>query len=200
MRHPEGILACEAVITVLDFETTGAVRGWPVEPWQLGMVRLRQGRVEPAEQQEHLLHVAMERPFNPRAPGRHARLRPELAQAPSLPELWPEFVPWLAVGPLAAHHAGTERSVLERAAPLHRLGPWLDTLRLTRRVYPQLASKALEDVVAALGLQARLDALLPGRAPHDALYDAVACALLLEHFLALPGWEQVTIRALVELA
>jgi DNA polymerase III epsilon subunit-like protein len=199
MRH-QAQLAREAVITVLDFETTGAVRGWPVEPWQVGMVRLRQGRVMPDEQQEYLLHVALDRPFNPRAPGRHARLRPELAQAPDLPALWPELVPWLAAGPLAAHQIGTERSVLERAAPLHRLGPWLDTLRLTRRIYPQLRSGALENVVADLGLQARLDALCPGRAPHDALYDAVACALLLEHFLALPGWEQVTIRALVELA
>ena len=72
--------------------------------------------------------------------------------------------------------------------------------RLTRRIYPQLRSGALEDVVADLGLQARLAALMPGRAAHDALYDAVACALLLEHFLALPGWEHVTIRALVELA
>lgn len=200
MRHVAGLLAREAVITVLDFETTGAVRGWPVEPWQVGMVRVRRGRVEPAEQQEYLLHVALDRPFNPRAPGRHGRLRAELARASSLPELWPEFVPWLAEGPLAAHHAGTERSVLERAVPLHRLGPWLDTLRLTRRVYPQLRSAALKDVVAALGLQARLAALHPGREAHDALYDACACALLLEHFLALPGWEQVTIRALVEMA
>ncbi len=184
------------MITVLDFETTGAVRGWPVEPWQVGMVRVRGGRVVSEERREHLLRVSEERPFNPRAPGRHARLRHELAQAPDLGLLWPELAPWVAGVPLVAHNVGTERSVLERAAPLHRFGPWIDTLRLVRQAYPQLASAALEDVVAALQLQPRLAALLPGRAPHDALYDAVACALLLEHFLSLPGWESVTVRAL----
>ena len=192
------ITAREAVITVLDFETTGAVRGWPVEPWQVGLVRLRAGRVVEAEQREHLLRVAADRPFNPRAPGRHARLRDELAQATDLPALWPELEPWLTGVPLAAHNVGTERSVLERAAPLHRFGPWIDTLKLTRKAYPQLASSALEDVVAVLQLQPRLDALIAGRAPHDALYDVVACALLLEHFLALPGWGDVTIQALVD--
>jgi len=190
--------AREAVITVLDFETTGAVRGWPVEPWQVGLVRIRNGRVAAEEHREHLLCVAADRPFNPRAPGRHARLRRELAQAQDLPSLWPELEPWVAGVPLAAHNVGTERGVLERAAPLHRFGPWIDTLRLTRKAYPQLASAALEEVVAALHLQPRLDAWIAGRAPHDALYDAVACALLLEHFLALPGWEDVTVQALVE--
>ena len=190
--------AREVVITVLDFETTGAVRGWPVEPWQAGMVRIRNGRVAAAECREHLLRVAADRPFNPRAPGRHARLRQELALAPDLPALWPELESWVAGVALAAHNVGTERGGLTRAAPLHRFGPWIDTLRLTRKAYPQLASSALEDVVAALNLRPRLDALIPGRAPHDALYDAVACALLLEHFLALPGWENVTVRALVE--
>ena len=191
-------LARETVITALDFETTGAVRGWPVEPWQVGMVRLRHGRVAAEDRRDQLLRVAADRPFNPRAPGRHARLRGELAQAPDLPSLWPELESWVAGVPLAAHNVGTERGVLERAAPLHRFGPWIDTLRLTRKAYPQLASGALEDVVAALNLQPRLDALITGRAPHDALYDAIACALLLEHFLELPGWEHVTVRALVD--
>lgn len=188
--------ACEAVITVLDFETTGAVRGWPVEPWQVGMVRLRNGRVVAEERREHLLRVSTDRPFNPHAPGRHARLRHELAQAPDLPALWPELASWMIGVPLAAHNIGTERGMLERAAPLHRFGPWIDTLRLTRRAYPQLASSALEDVVVALKLQPRLDELIAGRASHDALYDAFACALVLEHFLALPGWGEVTIKSL----
>ncbi|MEI8242675.1 MAG: exonuclease domain-containing protein [bacterium] len=198
MRHMTHGLqrAQEAVITVLDFETTGAVRGWPVEPWQVGLVRLRGGRVVADERSESLLRVAADRPFNPRAPGRHARLRHELAQATDLPAQWPGLEPWVTGVPLAAHNIGTERGVLEHAAPLHRFGPWIDTLRLTRKAYPQLASCALEDVVAALHLQPRLEALVSGRAPHDALYDAFACALLLEHFLSLPGWEDVSIKAL----
>lgn len=192
-------MAREVVITVVDFETTGSVPGWPVEPWQVGLTRLRAGQVATQDSRDDLLRVALDRPFNPLAPGRHARLRRQLAQAPELPSLWPALEPWLTGVPLAAHNIGTERTILARAAPLHRFGPWIDTLRLTRKTFPDLASAALEDVIPELGLRARLTALCPQRAPHDALYDAVACALLLEHVLALPGWERVTIQALVDL-
>jgi len=186
-------------MTALDFETTGAVSGWIVEPWQIGMIRLRNGCAVIEESHECLLHIAEDRPFNPRAPGRHARLRHELAQAPTISALWPHLEPWLLGLPLVAHNVGTERGILERVAPLHGFGPWIDTLKLTRKAYPDLSSSALEDVIDALHLQPRLQTICPERAPHDALYDACACALLLEHFLALPGWEDVSLQALVDL-
>ena len=192
------IIALNASFTVLDFETTGAVPGWPVEPWQLGIACVRNGRIVTEKSRDLLLHVDPDRPFNPRAPGRHARLRPELARAESLATHWPELAPLVTGVPLVAHNIGTERAILKHAAPLHRFGPWIDTLRLTRRSYPGLASAALEDVVSALGLLDRLAGLSPGRAPHDAGYDALACALLLEHFLSLPGWEHVTVQALAD--
>ena len=187
--------ACHACFTAVDFETTGAVAGYPVEPWQIGAVRLRGGRVCADEHFESLLRVG-DRPFNPRAPGRHAQLRGQLAAAPSPEELWPELSAWVTGVPLVAHNAGTERGVLTRLAPLHRTGPWVDTLALVRQAYPELASKALDDVAEAFGLTARVRALCPGREAHDALYDAFACALVLEHLLGLPGWERVTVGAL----
>ncbi len=187
--------ARHACFAVVDFETTGAVEGYPVEPWQVGIVRVRAGRVCADEAFESLMRVG-ERPFNPRAPGRHAQLRGALAAAPTPGGLWPELALWVTGVPLVAHNAGTERTTLNRLAPLHRLGPWVDTLALVRRAYPGLASKALEDVVAALDLSERVRALCPGRGAHDALYDAFACAAVLEHFLSLPGWERVTVAAL----
>lgn len=190
-------LAVEARFVALDFETTGSVRGFPVEPWQIGMVRMRSGRVSD-ESFESLLRIG-DRPFNPHAPGRHALLRDRLAQAPAPAEQWPEWASWLMGAPLVAHNAGTERTLMRRLAPLHRLGPWIDTLVLVRQAYPGLASNALEDVVAALGLSTRVASLCPGREAHDALYDAFACAVVLEHFLALPGWERVTVEALAGL-
>ena len=36
-----------------------------------------------------------------------------------------------------------------------------------------------------------LERLCPGRAPHDALYDAFACALLLLKLLSFPGWSSL---------
>ena len=173
--------------SAIDFETTGAVPGFPNEPWQVGVVSVPADAapIRPSSF-ESLLRIAPGRPFNKWAPGRHAKLRAELAEAPALADLWPELAPLLA-GPVVAHNAGTERSLLQASAPLHVPGPWIDTLALARRAWPAAPSHALEDLVPALGLQPRLQALLPGREPHDALYDAAACALLL-HLLDQSGW------------
>jgi DNA polymerase III epsilon subunit-like protein len=51
-------------------------------------------------------------------------------------------------------------------------------------------------VAEALGIAERARALCPGRDWHDALFDAFASALILEHCLALPGWQEVSIEAL----
>lgn len=184
-----------AIWTVLDFESTGAVRGHADEPWQVGMVELKDGRVT-GRFHETYLRVAAERPFNPYAPGRHAQIRPVLAAAPPMAELWPVWRPWLEGRPLAAHNVGTEKKFLRRAAPMHEFGPWIDTLKLARRVRPDLAGHALADVCAALGLAPRAREICPDREWHDALFDAFASALVLEHCLALPGWENVGLDAL----
>ena len=188
--------ACECVFSVIDFETTGSVSGWPVEPWQVGIVPLQKGQVLAESAFESLMRVE-DRPFNPQAPGRHAQLREELRVAPVPGELWPQLTELLCGRLLVAHNIGTERSVLSRIAPLHRFGPWVDTLSLTRKYYPGLESKALDVVACELFLTERIEMLCPGRAAHDALYDAFACAVLLEHFLALPGWEHVTLGSLL---
>jgi DNA polymerase III epsilon subunit-like protein len=189
--------AVEAEITALDFETTGSVPGWPVEPWQLGLVRLRGGRVIAESRASLLLRIDAGRPFNPHAPGRHAHLRDALACAPALAEHWRGLIEaWLAGRPLAAHNVGTERTVLRRTAPLHPLGPWIDTLALTRLAYPGLSDYGLDAVIGDLGLEGRLRTVSPQGEAHDAGHDACACAVLLEHLLALPRWERVTLGAL----
>ncbi len=174
----------------IDFETTGAVPGFPNEPWQVGAVAVPAAADAPPATFESLLRIDPARPFNRYAPGRHAKLRAALAGSPPLPSLWPRLAPLLA-GPVAAHNAATERSLLAAAAPLHVPGPWIDTLALARRAWPGAASHALEDLVPALGLEPRVRALVPGRGPHDALYDAAACAVLLRHLLAQPGWDRL---------
>jgi DNA polymerase III subunit epsilon len=189
--------ARDAILTVLDFESTGAVRGHPDDPWQVGMVEMRGGRVT-GRHHESYLRVAAGRPFNPYAPGRHAELRDVLAGAPAMPELWPLWRPWIEGRPLAAHNIGTERKFLRRAAPMHELGPWIDTLRLARRVRPDLGDHSLATVAAALGIVERTRECCPGRDWHDALFDAFASALVLEHCLALPGWEDVSLEALAQ--
>ena len=191
------IAARQACLTVIDFETTGAVAGHPVEPWQVGIVRMRAGQICVAETFESFLYVGA-RPFNPHAPGRHAQLREELSRAPRGSEIWPALSTWVTQNILVAHNVGVERTVLTRLAPLHRFGPWLDTLKLARHAYPNLRSYALTDVLNALGLSDKVRSLCREREPHDALFDAFACAALLEHLLGLPTWEHVTVSALAE--
>lgn len=168
-------------LVALDFETTGVVRGWRNEPWQLGLVVIENGVILPETRWETYFRVSADRPFSPRAPGRWAELRQVLAESPSVHEAWGEISARLAGVPLVAHNASTERTILTAVAPLTAFGPWVDTLAKLRKCWPLMKSYALGDVISVFGLKAEVDALCPGRAWHDALYDACAGAVLYLH-------------------
>lgn len=191
------MLVRDAEFVLIDFESTGSVEGHEVEPWQIGLAFFSRGRLVPECRYSSLLRVGP-RPFNPYAPGRHALLRDELAAAPRLGELWPLLRPWLTGRPLVAHHAATEQKFLGEAFPLHPLGPWVDTLTLSRAAYPHLRSHKLEDLTDRLGLGDRVRELCPDLEPHDALYDAMACGVFLEHLLALPSWREIELDAIAK--
>ena len=190
------MLARDAAITILDFESTGVVEGFANEPWQIGMVFFQDGKIQPQYTFSSLLRVG-DRPFNRYAPGRHALLREKIAQAPTMQELWIQLSPWLSGHPLGAHSIPTEKKFLGEAFPLHPFGPWVDTLKLVRVAYPEMASHKLEDVIVSLELRDMVQAFCPDGQPHDALYDAVACAVLLEFLLQLPEWRDVPLNALI---
>ncbi|MDT8391205.1 MAG: exonuclease domain-containing protein [Lentisphaeria bacterium] len=190
------MLARDAAFTSIDFETTGVVGDAPSLPWQVGLVFFAAGRVRGDHQFTSLLRVG-DRPFNFYAPGRHARLRKEIAAAPTLCDLWPVLTGWLTNRLLVAHNTATEKKCLSEAFPLWRCGGWIDTLTLARIAYPDASSHQLSDLLAILNLKEATDRLCPGLEAHDALYDACASAVLLEHFLALPGWENVTVEHLL---
>jgi len=188
-----------AEITVLDYESTGSVGGYPNEPWQIGMVSLKNGRVDPASMYESLIRVDANRPFNPHAPGRHALLRDEIAAAPVLPDVWLASMPRLTGYPLCAHNTATEKKFTRMMAPMHAFSCWIDTLKVARKVWLGCASYALEDLIVLLDLDQRVAELCPGRQAHDALYDATASAVLLEYLLTHPGWENVTVGELASI-
>ena len=175
----------------IDFETTGSVRGFPNQPWQVGIVPIEDGAIRPDLLFGSLVNVGA-RPFNKHAPGRHAQLRGEIAAAPTMSALCPVLLPKLSGRFLAAHNAGTERSMLAAAAPLHKFGPWIDTLALARAAWQGLDSYTLEDLCARFNLTVAVSSLCHGLAPHDALYDAVACAVLLLHIRRQTGWERLS--------
>ena len=117
------------VWTALDFETTGTVKGWPNEPWQLGLVMIEDGVVLPETRWETLLHVG-DRPFSPRAVGRYAELREELAAAPEFSELWPE---------ISSRLCGTPSKFLSRT-PFVRFLKFRNS-RLLRPFYFQISQR-----------------------------------------------------------
>ena len=187
--------ALDGDLVAIDFETTGAVQDFGDEPWQIGMVRVRGGAILVEETFESLLRIG-ERPFSPYAPGRHQQLRRHLARAQTLQDRFGELRCWWYDAPLVAHNAATERKVIRQTAPLHRAGPWIDTLKLARVAYPDLPSHALKELLDRFGLMADVRRLCPGREPHDALFDAFGCARFLLFLLAQEGWTEVSIHAL----
>jgi DNA polymerase-3 subunit epsilon len=132
------------------------------------------------------------------------------------------FAALRATGPLAAHFAQAENSLLKSVWPYSRAapdfsretpamtdaatdwGPWIDTGRLYPQVRAADAPVKLAALVAAEGLQKDLDALAGVHCPparhhyHAALYDALAGALLLARLGATPGWGDRSLRWLLE--
>ena len=193
------IAAASCEMVAIDFETTGSMPGHLNVPWQIGLVPVVDGRLCPERAFTSLLKVPSEQPFNPMTPGRWAQLRNELALSPSLPELWDELRPLLTGRPLIAHNAATERSILRQQLPLQEFGPWIDTLTISRRAYPSLSDFKLENLAVSLELEKELGELCPGLAPHNALYDAFACGLLLSRLLHAPGWDKASVANLASM-
>jgi DNA polymerase-3 subunit epsilon len=144
----------------------------------------------------------------------------DVAGAAPLSDDWELFAGWRQRGPLAAHFAGTENSLLKATWPYGRQapdfsrasattndwGPWIDTGRLLPQLFRGVESARLEDLVTQFGLQPELEAhaerFCPARRRryHAALYDALAAALLLRATLVRPEFEAATLPWLLELS
>ena len=112
---------------------------------------------------------------------------------------WEYFAGLRESGPLAAHYAGAENSLIKSVWPYPRRspdfarpgqssvewGPWIDTAALLAQFRPELESGKLETLIESCGLQAALAASAATHCPadrrrfHAALYDALAGTLLL---------------------
>jgi len=114
-------------------------------------------------------------------------------------EEWERFARLRESGPLSAHFASAENSMLKSVFPYPRKspswlddgksvvnwGPWLDTGTLYRNIGDKTDTLKLADLVCRHKLQSELDELSAEKCPlgrqkyHCALYDAIASALLL---------------------
>jgi DNA polymerase III epsilon subunit-like protein len=133
---------------------------------------------------------------------------------------WERFSGLRAAGPLAAHFAPAENSLLRKVWPYPNQvpdfarpgkmatewGPWIDTGRLYPQFFPQLGSVRLEDLVARQGLGAELEGLARRHCPaarrhfHAALHDALAGALLLLRLLERPELSAATLPWLLQMS
>lgn len=124
-------------------------------------------------------------------------------------------------GPLGAHFAHVENSLIKSAWPYPRQSPdfarggsntiaewgaWIDTGRLYAEIFPQLESGRLKALTGMLGLQAELDALAAKHCPegrrryHAALYDALAAALLLLSLGRRPEFAGMSVSWLLQMS
>lgn len=194
----------EIPIYVIDFE--GSYAGGVVE---YGVVKLRGVQIEEtatrlcspdrwitgAESAVHGIksrEVAAERPFR---------------------DDYPEFIEWRKTGVFAAHNHSVENHFLRKVWPSppfvpdwekpgrnrNDWGPWLDTLALYRKLYPDLEDHSLMALVSVFQESGRLTSLAEKYCPtnrcrpHAALYDALASALLLIRLAEDPGFSTASL-------
>ncbi|MCC5022707.1 MAG: 3'-5' exonuclease [Candidatus Synoicihabitans palmerolidicus] len=136
----------------------------------------------------------------------HGIVAANVAQEAPFSDAWEQFATWRESGPLAAHFANAENTMLKSVWPYARQapdfvragdvstewGPWIDTGRLYPQLYTGLETARLEDLVPRCGLQNELDRVALQVCPvgrcryHAALYDALAGALLLRRLATEP--------------
>ncbi len=128
----------------------------------------------------------------------------DVSDAPAFTVHWDRFAGMREQGLFASHNAFVENNLLKRYWPYPRLsfdpkaeggktadwGPWIDTLALYRKIYPDLSSYKLSDLVNTFQLSGCLDEWAETHCPenrskwHCAPYDATASALLLQRLQA----------------
>jgi DNA polymerase III subunit epsilon len=166
--------------TAIDFESAGAARGLTDSPVQVGLASwsMHGGHGDP-----FVSYLATDQPVQWAARKVHGIGPQDLANAPTLLSLWPELRSRLAGAVVVAHGKGTEKRFL-RAFPGHGFGPWIDTLLLARAAWPDLPDHSLGALCTRRELTQKVRAIVPDKSWHDALFDAAASLVLLEHLVA----------------
>jgi DNA polymerase-3 subunit epsilon len=180
--------------TAIDFESAGASRGKTDSPVQVGLATWS---LETGHSKAFVSYLFTDQPIQWAARKVHGIGPEDLTDAPSLLLLWPEFKSRLAGAVVVAHGKGTEKRFL-RAFPGHGFGPWVDTLLLARAAWPELPDHSLGALCASHGLSLSIQALVPGKSWHDALFDAVASLVLLAHLVETHALADHPVSALLQ--
>jgi len=169
-------------LVVLDTES--ATPAGPPHLLELAAVR-----VDGGEAQEHFASLVRPQvPVDPATSDVHGLVDDDVRDAPDTGEVLRAFREFARDDWLVAHCASSDAHVLAFEFARWGLepppGPVLDTVVLTRRVFPEAPDHRLATLVEWLGIEERLE--------HRALPDAVACAQVLDRCLRhLGGWDAV---------
>jgi exodeoxyribonuclease X len=190
----------ELSIVFLDTETTGSD---PEKDYicELAMVRTSYSGLSRVSEPDRLSTlVRPPQPIPPEASAVHHITNAMVEDAPSAPEI-SERVAGIAgeADLICAHNLPFDLTLLRRAYPevfdAFREPTWLDSLRLSRHVWPTLPSHALQ----ALRYRFDLDANLSGDA-HRACFDTELTRALVERIAASELAGMATWREVAELA
>lgn len=176
----------ELPLVVLDTETTGLGEAY--------MVEVAAVRVEPCTGERTFSSLVNPPSHIPSmATAVHGITDAMVHDAPPARQVLPRFLRFCAGGLVVAHNAPFDLKIL--AAELFRAGLplprtyFLDTLRLSRRVYPGISCHTLEHLARVHGLD--------GGGAHRALADARVALQVLRRCLERLGGKELTLDGLL---
>jgi DNA polymerase III epsilon subunit-like protein len=157
---------------VVDVEGNGQQ---PPELVELAVVPITDGEI----QQPVAWLVRPSRPIKPFVTQIHGLHNQDVAACPVLADISSEVMAALDADALVAHTAHVDVAVLRRQLPSWKVPEVFDTLKLARRLVPDLRNYQLSTLVEQLQLAKDLsDGLKPHRATYDALVTARLFVLL----------------------
>lgn len=176
----------------IDFESAGSAPGKTDAPVQIATSAWS---IAQGHHSQFMSYLHCDQAIHWSAQKVHGITTERLKGAPTLLSLWPQLKSQFHGAIVVAHAAGTEKKFL-RAFPGHPFNTWIDTLQLARAAWPTLPEHSLGFLCDHFLLTARVQSLVDAKTWHDALFDATASVVLLEHFITSHKLEEYATQVL----
>ncbi|MHC1691924.1 MAG: 3'-5' exonuclease [Sphaerochaetaceae bacterium] len=166
----------------LDFETANSA---PTSACSIGLARMSDGEV--LDTWYSLIQPAAPY-FSPMNISIHHITPADVADAPTFEDIWPDVLFFMGDDLLIAHNAPFDMGILRATLayyglPVPRLN-YTCTVRISRRIWPELPSHRLTDLSRLFGFDYQA---------HQALEDAINCGKLFHK--ACPGRSETEVKA-----
>ncbi len=166
-------------------------------PIQVGVAVMHRDAIAPEGLFRSYIHT--DRPVTWQASRVHGIRKSDLRGAPAMADLWDPLHSLLHGRVIVSHHASTEKRYLG-LFPLHPFGPWVDTLEVSRRLYPGLEDYTLGGLLRLFRIEDELQHLCPDWQYHDACYDAAGALILLRFMVEQANLWSAPLEMLLDLS